>query len=72
MSTLMIVFVESNILGGRSRGRRLLQVLFSDMVEEKRGMLEELLAYLDEPEVPLPKITQVTHDAHEGVVSSVR
>lgn len=49
-----------------------MQVLFSDMVEEKRGMLEELLAYLDEPEVPLPRITQVTHNSHDKDVESVQ
>ena len=30
------------------------------MVEEKRGMLVKLLEYLDKPEVPLPKLTQVS------------
>jgi hypothetical protein len=42
------------------------------MVEEKRGMLEELLAYLDEPEVPLPRITQVTHDSQIKNIESVQ
>lgn len=34
--------------------------MFSEMVEEKRGMLIKLLEYLDKPEVPLPKVTQVS------------
>lgn len=34
--------------------------MFSEMVEEKRGMLLKLLEYLDKPEVPLPKLTQVS------------
>ncbi|GAQ80071.1 alpha/beta-hydrolases superfamily protein [Klebsormidium nitens] len=38
--------------------RDTLQVMFSEMVEEKRGMLVKLLEYLDKPEVPLPKLTQ--------------
>lgn len=42
--------------------------MFADMVDEKRGMLIKLLEQLEDPEVALQKVTQVSEIRHVSAV----